>query len=425
MEILKTSLDTLDIAFKGRINQDLIKILSAAKEETLENNVEKTLATYRGETFHVHNVARKGFSFMCSTGDFGALFWFKKSQNIEGWNIFVSVRSACLAIGGFAHAKDHVLGFLHAIGAKVIAESINRFDYAIDIIAPEFNLNPDHIVACARSKLRPIGANLEDLSRDQTGRSGRWESCTIGKQPNAQVIIYDKRRQVLDKRLLYWYQIWNNLRREEGKSPVTKEDRIWRIEARAGKKYLSETCQIKTFDQFETSFRSIVHGLLKRITLRSATDDSNRSRWPIHPIWQLAQKHVLNIPDYHGDLSQDFSRVRKVKRDQQRTILAEQVRGLVAAITVCEGRKPHEAFIGLMKQVAHDFDRNWEEFLNAIKRAGKKYFFLQENISAKEYFKNAIGTNHEDYSLEKGGSEFARHVGLSLGFKSATSLCPN
>ena len=74
--------------------------------------------------------------------------------------------------------------------------SINRVDFAVDILAPGFVLDPDAFVFHSQSNRKTV-AEFEQI--ETIGRSGRFTSVTIGKMPGWQVIVYDKQEEVLAK----------------------------------------------------------------------------------------------------------------------------------------------------------------------------------------------------------------------------------
>ena len=114
--------------------------------------------------------------------------------------------------------------------------SIGRVDFAVDILAPEFDLEPEHFIMHARSR-RKTFADLEQMQTH--GPSGRFKSVTIGKQPGRQVIVYDKRKEVLSKRTVEWPIIWNRNLEKMGLPELDLVDRaksqVWRVELRMGK----------------------------------------------------------------------------------------------------------------------------------------------------------------------------------------------
>jgi hypothetical protein len=85
--------------------------------------------------------------------------------------------------------------------------SIGRADFCIDILAPDFELTPDQVVIHSHSNRSVYLSQPSDLSSN--GKSGRFTSVTAGKMPGRQVIIYDKRREVIDKNKPLWWDIWN------------------------------------------------------------------------------------------------------------------------------------------------------------------------------------------------------------------------
>jgi hypothetical protein len=108
--------------------------------------------------------------------------------------------------------------------------------------------------------------------------------------PNRQVIVYDKRAEVIARSKTYWWAIWNDalrrqnlpllryvpLRRENepDAAPVTLPfkgaecvdidatqpdiSRIWRVEFRAGKDYLKDTWGSRTWGQLFDLFGDLV-----------------------------------------------------------------------------------------------------------------------------------------------------------------------
>ena len=96
-----------------------------------------------------------------------------------------------------------------------------------DFLAGTFKLNLDRFIAHPRTKKRPHWGEIEPASdRNQPSavcRGRRLESVTIGKMPGRQVIVYDKRREAIEQRKLFWFKVWG----------IDRSDRsaeIWRVE---------------------------------------------------------------------------------------------------------------------------------------------------------------------------------------------------
>lgn len=54
---------------------------------------------------------------------------------------------------------------------------------------------------------------------------------------------------------------------------------------------------LRTFQDLFSGYGDVLRHLVhEHTTLRIRQDDSNRSRWPLHPLWSLLQEHVGTLP---------------------------------------------------------------------------------------------------------------------------------
>lgn len=94
------------------------------------------------------------------------------------------------------------------------------------------------------------------------------------------VRVYNKSAEIKDSSGKTWfYSIWNGV-----------IDNVWRIEWQLNNAYLKKR-GVRTLDDFEKSI-GFVLGLLceYHTSLRTVTSDTNRSRWPVHPLWLDARE---------------------------------------------------------------------------------------------------------------------------------------
>jgi hypothetical protein len=114
-------------------------------------------------------------------------------------------------------------------------------------------------------------------------RGRRLESVTIGKMPGRQIIVYDKRREAIEREKSFWFKSWG----------IAKDDpnaEVWRVEVRAGKKELKSKYQIRRLEDFETGIGDLMVNALQEIRyLAHEQRDSNVSRQELHPLWSAAQ----------------------------------------------------------------------------------------------------------------------------------------
>jgi len=75
-------------------------------------------------------------------------------------------------------------------------------DFCVDIHTPGFELNGEQMVMHSGARRRDF---IEDSEKAVTGKSGRTTSVTIGGVRNRQVIIYDKRAEVIAKHKPHWW----------------------------------------------------------------------------------------------------------------------------------------------------------------------------------------------------------------------------
>ncbi len=161
-----------------------------------------------------------------------------------------------------------------------------------------------------------------------------------------QVIVYDKRAEVIAKRKVHWWPIWNATRAASGQSHLDPSDRtgsaVWRAEVRAGKSYLTRRWKIRTWHDLETRLGDLVrHAVGAAVRYKMPSADSNRTRWPDDPFWRLVQSRLGE--DLAGMQSgAEPETVREVIREEYRRMLVRQSDGLAVSLAVSLGLEPDE-----------------------------------------------------------------------------------
>ena len=113
--------------------------------------------------------------------------------------------------------------------------------------------------------------------------SGRvCESVTIGKMPGRQIIVYDKRREAIDKRKPHWFKVW-------GINPNDRTKQVWRVKLHAGKAHLRDGWNMRTFADVEAAIGDVFKTALEDVRyVDGHQTDSNVSRQTPHPLWRQA-----------------------------------------------------------------------------------------------------------------------------------------
>ncbi len=297
-QVLYSGFDSLDISFQGAFSPSVLEALETAR--TAAETTQKVQPTQIGPKalpVLVKATGRRGgYRFVFDNGPTGAIFAAKNNSSQTEPNLFVSLRAACLLTRGYDGAKAWLRETLEGMGFRVTGVAINRFDYAIDILAPDFVLNLENVLAPARAKVRPYWSKDNSEESDPSApkavlRGRHCESATIGGMPNRQVILYDKRREAIDKKAFHWFETWKVDRNDPNA-------RVWRIEIRAGRDALAKLMPFRTYEAVEANAKPYLIKATNDIRyLDGTTKQGNVSRIPSHQIWQTVQAELASMTD--------------------------------------------------------------------------------------------------------------------------------
>ena len=275
--------------------------------------------------------AKCGYAYMVSTGIYGATWFFKKPNARDPWGVRVSCNSFNLAINGLGRTRAGLHRVLDFLGIAVPPDgvSLSRIDYALDFLAPSFILNPHQFVMHSNANRAD---HVEQPEISINGRSGRVTSVTVGKMPGRQVIVYDKRAEVIAKHKVGWWEIWNAARQRSGALPLDwenpAESRIWRVELRAGKRQLKDNWSLRTWVDLDNRLGDLFAATLDAIRYTQPTDDTNRSRWPDSALWTQVRHGVdADLFEMRNYASADL--IKHVQLDAHDRLLENQMKGLL------------------------------------------------------------------------------------------------
>lgn len=157
-------------------------------------------------------------------------------------------------------------------------ETISRVDYCFDFVSNDFILHPDNLIV--RSHTKKKSYKDEDTPKKRlpdVNQGNRYITITAGSLPNKQIQIYDKTKEITEKRKKHWFKIW-------GINESGFKSRVWRVELRMGKEYLFEKNKIKKFSELENYLPAILKRMLKQnryVTYRL----DNVTRSPLEQFW--------------------------------------------------------------------------------------------------------------------------------------------
>lgn len=339
IELLYRGFDGLDVSFQAQIPARLSQALEGAKSEAQKFR-SSTAFEWNGVHMTVsESGARNGYAFVASTGDFGATWFFKKPNIHDPWGIRVSCNSFLLATKGLGGARAKIYATLDALEISVPlgGESIGRVDYALDFLAPGLVLSAQDFIMHSSTGWKKHSDAQEFISN---GKSGRVSSVTVGKMPGRQVIVYDKRAEIIAKGKLGWWEIWDAGRAAQRRDLLVRDNpqtgAIWRVEIRAGKDDLKERWRITTWTDLDSRFGDVVAATLDAIRHASPNGDSNRSRWPLSDLWRAVRSEIeQDLLEMRSHVSPDH--VKVVQREAHAQMLLGQMAGLQVALAAVLG----------------------------------------------------------------------------------------
>ncbi len=134
--------------------------------------------------------------------------------------------------------------------------------------------------------------------------------------PNRQIVVYDKRLEVIQKQKKEWWDFWRLSADRNGIGAIDLERaQIWRIEARLGGDAIVARFKSRLIGDVLPQAGAALHTLLSDVRLTTPTPDRNRSRWPTHPAWELAQRSARSIAIADAGLGEPLGLRERMRRE--------------------------------------------------------------------------------------------------------------
>ncbi len=259
-------------------------------------------------------------------------------------NFYVKYRSIALWHYGAMALHERFLAWASSVGMMPYQkERISRADYAFDYHLPVMDFDETNFLSQARKD-------------NQHRKNGKIQTLKFGTD---QVVlrIYNKTDEIEEVSHKTWlYDIWGI------------DQDVWRIEWQVRKEMLRHM-DILTFQCLEESQGDLLRELVKNhTTLRIKTNDSNRSRWPLHSLWEDLIERVNQMQGLGIVRSID----EKALLEERLTRIAISVYGYVKRVAAIDalytGNKKSymdEAFQHLFNRVTELHDPlTWQQDVN-------------------------------------------------------------
>jgi hypothetical protein len=187
-------------------------------------------------------------------------------------SFFVTYRSEALWHLGAAALHNFFLHWADAVGLSVVRpETLSRVDFAFDYYLPTVDFTRDGMVSVSTKD-----ATHREHRRDQTLSFGRGD---------VMLRIYDKVAEIEQQSSKLWlFELWG------------EKAGVWRIEWQV-RKPLLKRFSLRQFDDLFSGYGDLLMYLAsEHDSLRIPSGDSNRSRWPVHPLWDDLLDRIVSFP---------------------------------------------------------------------------------------------------------------------------------
>lgn len=212
-------------------------------------------------------------------------------------------------------------------------EVIARADWSFDFDVPNIDFDENSFVSLA--------------SKDAKHRKdGKAQTFTFGTGDKV-VRIYDKCAEIAEASgKTFFYLLWGQ---SEG---------VWRVEFQVRGEGLKAS-GIKTIADLYLGQAALLRDLARKHTsLRCPSGDSNRSRWPLHPLWASLVGAIAALPHQAGMVGfEEALPVRLRLMEQQKSIFGH-IKSIGALLTILEGREAPLSLDETMKRLQTDFMLN-------------------------------------------------------------------
>ncbi|WP_374631658.1 hypothetical protein [Ferrovibrio sp.] len=184
----------------------------------------------------------------------------------------VRYSSEALWVHGFEALEQTLTAWFASLACRETRNNvISRADWAFDYDFNGSNLKVENFVTRA--------------SKDAVWRENQaYQTIQFGKG-NVVIRIYDKISEIAQQSLKSWFfDIWK------------QRENVWRIEFQVRGSRLKQG-GINTTAAIATLQNDLLRELAENhTTLRIPNQDSNRSRWPLHPLWQSLLADIAAMP---------------------------------------------------------------------------------------------------------------------------------
>lgn len=306
MRHLVSGFDTIECAYYlTRMNESTFdfEAIAVQKEALSRSKNPKPIKLGSEEFLLASHGTKSGYPYLMENEGFIVQF-----GEFNRPNFFVKFRSSALWHHGAQELHGRFLNWATSVGLMPYQpERLSRVDFAFDYHLPNMDFDESSFISQAASDA-------------QHRKNGKIQTMRFGTD---QIVlrVYNKSDEINEKSHKTWFfDIWG------------MDQDVWRIEWQVRKTVL-RFLGISSFIDLAERQGDLLRVLVKdHSTLRIKTADSNRSRWPLHSLWQDLTERVNQMEGL--GVIREFD--QKALLDERLTRIAQSVYGYIKRIAAID-----------------------------------------------------------------------------------------
>ena len=315
--LLLHGLDSLYVCYNLDLVTSAIDFaeLEYRKQLARDREDDKASIEIGGERFQVKASGRHPYRFLLLNEDFEFALAERMHPSLK-----VQFYSKALWRHGAQALHARVMAWATAIGAqKLKHEQIARADWAFDFDLPIMDFGEDHFVSRARKNNKH-----RDGQQVQTFTLGTGETV---------LRVYDKVAEIENASNKAWfYDLWG------------QQENVWRVEFQIRSERL-KSGSVRTLADLEDFQGDLLKELATRhTTLRRPNGDSNRARWPLHPLWIALENAIEALPKFGLCRHYDPKNALEYRYRKQAQALYGHMKGVAALLHLMSPSKSAPSF---------------------------------------------------------------------------------
>lgn len=270
---LRTAIDSLYLSYHGELSDEMFVRLEELKETAQDDEEEEQAKAQITIGNHLFAVASHGagrFRFVL----FDDRFRLNISKGSRLPLVYAQISSEYLTAVGVEIAEQELRFVVASLGRVDELAQVSRADLCLDFIpiVPMDQWAVQQWVTRARKKAA------------YWGTGDRFTGWMIGQGGDIQSRIYDKALEVAEEsHKTYLYDLWQA-------RGWKADDPVWRQEFQTNRNALKEL-RVRTVPDLLANLDGLWHYFTEKwLRLAQLGSDSNKSRWPTHPLWEIISK---------------------------------------------------------------------------------------------------------------------------------------